>query len=134
MVFGWGESHDAYNTVYDDQGEPDNTASFTHEAIAGGAAFAGFKAFEDHQRNEGKPVSHQFAKELIAGFAGAEVDKLVETKGEDYYDRESVKRKARENAEQLYDDHYIDNHGADEYDPNRYDAPARFNPQWGNNY
>jgi len=29
----------------------------------------------------GKPVSHQFAKELLAGFAGAEVDKLAETKG-----------------------------------------------------
>jgi hypothetical protein len=25
----------------------------------------------------GKPVSHQFAKELLAGFAGAEVDKIV---------------------------------------------------------
>jgi len=25
-----------------------------HEVIAGGAAFAGFKAFEDHQRKEGE--------------------------------------------------------------------------------
>ena len=24
-----------------------------HEVVAGGAAFAGFKAFEDHQRKEG---------------------------------------------------------------------------------
>lgn len=29
-----------------------------------------------------KPQSFGFAKELIAGFAGAEVDKLIETKGE----------------------------------------------------
>ena len=44
------------------------------------------KVFEDHQRKEGKQVSHQFAKELIAGFAGAEADKLAETKGMDLYD------------------------------------------------
>ena len=30
---------------------------------------------------EGKPVSHQFAKELLAGFAGGEIDKLAETHG-----------------------------------------------------
>ena len=40
-------------------------------------------------------MSHQFAKELLAGFAGAEVDKLAETKGEDFYDRERLKRDAR---------------------------------------
>ena len=56
--------------------------------IAGGAAFAGFKAFEDHQRREGKTVNHAFAKELLAGFAAAEVDKLAETKGADWWDQE----------------------------------------------
>ena len=29
----------------------------------------------------GKVVNHQFAKELLAGFVGGEVDKLAETKG-----------------------------------------------------
>jgi len=29
-----------------------------------------------------KPENYEFAKELIAGFAGAEVDKLIETKGQ----------------------------------------------------
>jgi hypothetical protein len=33
-------------------------------------------------------VNHAFAKELLIGFAGAEVDKLVETKGADHWDRE----------------------------------------------
>jgi len=102
-----------------------NESSFGHELVAGGAAFAGFKAFEDHQRSEGtfyipvlchstcsnklthplfspgKPVSHQFAKELLAGFAGAEVDKLAETKGEDWFDKEKAKRQAKENAMQV---------------------------------
>lgn len=74
----------------------------------------------------GKPVSHAFAKELAAGFAAAEVDKLAETKGEDWFDKEKAKRQAREHAERMYDEQYIDNHGADEYDPNQYGRPERF--------
>ena len=54
MPFGWGESHDAYNQVYDSDGQPKNEASGMHELIAGGASFAAFKAFEDHQRKEGE--------------------------------------------------------------------------------
>jgi hypothetical protein len=46
-----GEDH--YEQVYNNDNFEENKASFTHEAIAGGAAFAGFKAFEDHQRKEG---------------------------------------------------------------------------------
>ncbi|KAF2816274.1 EXS-domain-containing protein [Mytilinidion resinicola] len=127
MGFGWGESQDNYNQVYND--DQNNQASLGHEVLAGGAAFAGFKAFEDHQRNEGKPVSHQFAKELLAGFAGAEVDKLAETKGEDWFDKEKTKRHAKQNAERLYDEHYVQNQGADQYDPNQYDRPQHLQNQ-----
>lgn len=54
-----GESHDSYNQIYDQQGQPqfDNQSSLGHEVLAGGAAFAGFKAFEDHQRNEGESIA-----------------------------------------------------------------------------
>lgn len=141
-----GESHDAYNQVYSD--DQPNESSFGHELVAGGAAFAGFKAFEDHQRKEGtcttwtvsqpvlpslthppgKPVNHQFAKELLAGFAGAEVDKLAETKGMDFYDKERAKSQAKENAEQMYDDHYGQ---YDQYDPNQQGPPERLNNQFG---
>lgn len=62
-------------------------------------------------------MSHQFAKELLAGIAGAEVDKLIETKGLDYVDREKAKRQAQENVERMYDEHYVQGHGAQEYDP-----------------
>jgi hypothetical protein len=89
--FGFPDKNeDNYQQVYENDNFDENKSSFGHEMIAGGAAFAGFKAFEDHQRKEGssspltdiaslltfhtgKPVSHQFAKELLAGFAGAEV-------------------------------------------------------------
>lgn len=150
MPFGWGDSEKAYDQVYQNDNFEENKSSFGHELIAGGAAFAGFKAFEDHQRKEGKPVSHQFAKELLAGFAvcepsisqlytgdiyyfqfadvsqGAEVDKLAETKGEDWFDKEKAKHQAKQNAERLYDEHYVDNQGADQYNPNQYGPPQHF--------
>ena len=88
------EARRDHQEVYGNGGY-ENQAKFSHEVIAGGAAFEGMKLFEDHQRNEGKidssrlrkesytdgdslgkPVSHQFAKELLAGFVGGEVDKL----------------------------------------------------------
>ena len=37
------------------------------------------------------------------GFAGAEVDRLAETKGEDAWDREKAKRQAEQNSRDLYD-------------------------------
>ncbi|CAI9628568.1 unnamed protein product [Alternaria burnsii] len=122
----WDRNEDNYQQVYENDNFEENKSSLGHEVIAGGAAFAGFKAFEDHQRKEGKPVSHQFAKELLAGFAGAEVDKLAETKGEDWFDREKAKRSAEQHAERMYDEHYIDNHEADQYDPQQYGRPERF--------
>ena len=70
-------------------------------------------------------MSHAFAKELLAGFAGAEVDRLAETKGEDWFDREKAKRQAREHAEQMYDEHYIRDEGAEQYDPNRHSRNER---------
>lgn len=54
------------------------------------------------------------AKEILAGLAGAEVDKLFETKGLDTIDREKAKHHARENAKSLYDEQYGQN---DQYDP-----------------
>ncbi|KAF2113669.1 hypothetical protein BDV96DRAFT_578193 [Lophiotrema nucula] len=127
MPFGWGDAEQSYDKVYnnDNFDQDKNESSFGHEVVAGGAAFAGFKAFEDHQRKEGKVVNHQFAKELLAGFAGAEVDKLAETKGEDWFDKEKAKRQAKDNAEQLYDDHYVQGQGADQYDPNQYGRHER---------
>ncbi|RDW59210.1 hypothetical protein BP5796_12134 [Coleophoma crateriformis] len=118
MAWGWDQNQEAYDTAYTN-GRP-NEAKLSHELLAGGAAFAGFKMFEDHQRAQGKPVSHQFAKELLVGFAAAEVDKLAETKGEDWFDKERAKHDAKKNAEHMYEEHYERRHGADEYDPERY--------------
>jgi len=94
MPFGWGESHEAYQEV----NNAPNEAKFSHEALAGAAAFGAFKMFEDKQRDDGKPVNHQFAKEMLVGLAGVEADRLAETKGEDFIDRERTKHSAKKNV------------------------------------
>lgn len=99
-MFGFNEDH--YEAAYGDQHE----GKFSHELIAGGASFAAAKIFEDRQRKEGKPVSHAFAKELLAGIAGGEVDKLFETKGLDYLDRDQARDQAVQQAQNNYDQHY----------------------------
>ncbi len=64
------------------------------------------KAYEDHCRDSGETVSHGKMKELLAAFAAAEVDKLVETKGLDFLDREKLKRIASHQAHALADEKY----------------------------
>ena len=89
-------------------------------------------------------MSHAFAKELLAGFVGGEVDKLAETKGAECYrleihfqdadlilgmneyDRERAHHQAKENASHMYDEHYVRGQNAGEYNPDRYDRPEQF--------
>lgn len=56
-----------------------------------------------HVAANGQPASHSAAKELLAGFAGAFVDREVETKGLDFIDREKAKRQAQQQVTQQYD-------------------------------
>ncbi|RMY83068.1 hypothetical protein D0864_07905, partial [Hortaea werneckii] len=49
-MFGWGEGQDHYDRVYNqDQGD-EHEGRFSHELLAGGAAFGAMKLFEDEQR------------------------------------------------------------------------------------
>ncbi|KAJ4147157.1 hypothetical protein LMH87_001702 [Akanthomyces muscarius] len=118
-MFGFGDAKENYDQLQ----EGNHEAKFSHELLAGGASFAAFKAFEDHQRSSGQPVSHQFAKELLAGFAGAEVDRFMESKGADWIDKERAQHEAKKRAEDMYDQHYG---GQDNYDPNNYGPPEHF--------
>ncbi|EGX51505.1 hypothetical protein TWF173_003631 [Orbilia oligospora] len=82
----------------------------SHELLAGAAAFAAFHAFEAHQKAQGKPVSHALAKELLAAFAAAEVEKLIETKGrekwDEYRSRSKTRDEVRERSKELYKQSY----------------------------
>ena len=72
------------------------------------------RLWEQEQRKEGQAVNHGFAKELLAAAVGFEVDKLAETKGLDFVDRERAKHHAKKQAEHLYDEQYG---GQEQYDP-----------------
>ncbi|KAK3074823.1 hypothetical protein LTR53_002418 [Teratosphaeriaceae sp. CCFEE 6253] len=128
-MFGWGDGQQQYDQVYN-QDQPDNEGKFSHELLAGGASFAAMKVFEDQQRKEGKTVDHQFAKEMLAGIAGGEVDKLCETKGADYVDRERAKHEAKQRTSQMYDQHYGQ---YDQYDPNQQEPPRHLRESFNDN-
>ncbi len=64
------------------------------------------KAYEDHVRSTGQQVSHPMMKELLAGFAAGEVDKLFETNGLDFLDKEKAKHRAIQQAHQIADEKY----------------------------
>ncbi|KAG0362401.1 hypothetical protein BGZ54_008633 [Gamsiella multidivaricata] len=95
-MFGFGSHHEE---VY---GEQTHSSSWSHELIAGAAAFEAMKSYEDKQPGE----KHKLTKEIFAAMAAAETDKLFETKGLDFLDREKAKHQAKKNAERIYEEKY----------------------------
>ncbi|KAJ5126589.1 hypothetical protein N7448_007368 [Penicillium atrosanguineum] len=79
----------------------EHDASFSHELIAGAASYEAAKAYEEHCERNGQPESHDKAKEIMAGFAGAFIDREVETKGLDFIDREKAKRASRQHIDDI---------------------------------
>ncbi|KAJ5637679.1 hypothetical protein N7490_007558 [Penicillium lividum] len=92
---------DSYNEFQTTPQE--HKAKFSHELIAGAASFEAAKAYEQHVAQNGQPSSHAEAKEIFAGFAGAFIDREVETRGLDFIDKEKAKRHAEQ---QFTEDHY----------------------------
>ncbi|KAK3325587.1 hypothetical protein B0H66DRAFT_599739 [Apodospora peruviana] len=113
--FDFGDAKKARDQVYDDDVADEHKAKFSHELVGGAAAFEAMHLWEKEQRKEGKQVSHGVAKEALAALAAAEADKLVETKGLDFVDRERTKHHAKKQVEQLYDSQYggQDNYSTD---------------------
>ncbi|KAJ2960520.1 hypothetical protein NQZ79_g4126 [Umbelopsis isabellina] len=85
-----------------DQPTEQHKATWTHELIGGAAAFEAMRLYNQRAEKEGKKDDHAFAKEILAGIAGASVDGLVESKGLDFVDREKAKHQATKQAEELY--------------------------------
>ena len=73
--------------------------------VAGAAAFEAMKAYENKRTSEGN-TDHTFAREMLAAVAAAESDKLIETKGLDYIDKERARNQAVQQAHQMYDEKY----------------------------
>jgi len=62
--------------------------------------------YEHHREREGIPEHHELAKELLAGFATAEVDKHFEQGHYGHLDREQARFQARDQANYLFDQQY----------------------------
>jgi len=89
------------------QNPQQHKSKISHELIAGAAAFEAMKSYENKRKAEGVGQGdHSRAREIIAALAGAEVDKLVETRGLDFVDKERAKRQAQDHAVQAYDEQY----------------------------
>jgi hypothetical protein len=95
--------------------------------------YLAMKAYEDHVRRTGQQVSHPLMKELLAGFAAAEVDKLFETKGLDYLDREKAKRHAIQQAHHVAEQQYGVG-GVYNYQSSEYPGPNYYPQQGGPNF
>ncbi|KAH8115862.1 putative phosphoglycerate mutase family protein [Phellopilus nigrolimitatus] len=89
----------ANNEYQEKSTSSEHKASLGHEALGGAAAYEASKAYEKHVAKNGKPASHAEAKELLAGFSGAFVDREVETKGLNSIDKEKAKYHAKQQGD-----------------------------------
>ncbi|KAJ5160593.1 uncharacterized protein N7482_007597 [Penicillium canariense] len=102
---GWfsddSEQYNSYDQYNNGGVTREHEASFAHELIAGAASYEAAKAYEEHCERNGQPESHDKAKEIMAGFAGAFIDREVETRGLDFIDSEKAKYRAREHIDEV---------------------------------
>ncbi|KAI6155548.1 hypothetical protein BKA82DRAFT_3955038, partial [Pisolithus tinctorius] len=66
-------------------------AKLSHELASSSTCTQAVKAYENHKAKNGEPDNHATAKELLAGFAGAFIDREFETEGLDYLDKQKAK-------------------------------------------
>ncbi|RDB22699.1 hypothetical protein Hypma_010147 [Hypsizygus marmoreus] len=85
--------------AYNEVANAPHGAELSHELIAAAASYEAAKEYEKHVARNGPPPSHEKAKEIFAGLAGAFVDRLIETKGLDYVDKYKVQHHAKEQAD-----------------------------------
>ncbi|TEB35713.1 hypothetical protein FA13DRAFT_1788324 [Coprinellus micaceus] len=87
---GWFSDDSDQAQAYDQVVNAPHKAELSHELIAAAASY---------EAKNGPPDDHAKAKELLAGFSGFFVDRLVETKGLDYLDTAKAKHHAKQQAE-----------------------------------
>ncbi|KDQ64533.1 hypothetical protein JAAARDRAFT_117899 [Jaapia argillacea MUCL 33604] len=101
---GWFHSESDQANAYNEVNASPHKAHVSHELIAAAASYEAAKAYEKHCEENGKPASHAEAKALLASLTGAFVDRIVETKGLDFVDKQKAKHHAKEQAETALSD------------------------------
>jgi len=102
-LFDFLGARDAYGHVYDDE-RPRHEV--THELLAGAAGFEAMRMYEHHREREGITEHHELGKEILAGFAVAEVDKHFDRGHYGHLNRHEAKRLAQEQADYLWQQQY----------------------------
>lgn len=102
-LFSHHHARDAYDQVYGG-GRPHHEV--THELLAGAAGFEAMRLYERHREREGIPEHHKLAKELLASFVAAEIDRHFESGRYQHLSRHEARRMAREQAEYLWQQQY----------------------------
>ncbi|KAK6525345.1 hypothetical protein TWF694_005485 [Orbilia ellipsospora] len=102
------------NNSHDENLDPEGIAIHSchvkqdYEILGDTAALAAFHEFEQHQREQGRVVSHALAKAMLATFAVVKAEKLVGmcdmSDCEEY--RKKTKEKARQRSGEMYRDRY----------------------------
>ena len=89
----------AYDQVYGGRMEHRDVS---HELLAGAAGFEAVRMYEHHREREGIVEHHALGKELLAGFAVAEVDKHFDSGRYGHLDREQARFAAQQQADYLW--------------------------------
>ncbi|EJF64809.1 hypothetical protein DICSQDRAFT_159830 [Dichomitus squalens LYAD-421 SS1] len=98
---GWFDSSSDQAAAYDQVVNAPHKAELSHELLAAAASYEASKAYENHIAENGQPDSHAKAKEIAASLAGAFIDRIVETKGLDFIDKERAKRQSTQQIDEV---------------------------------
>jgi hypothetical protein len=101
--FDMGGAQGAYDQVYGDE-MPRHEV--THELLAGAAGFEAVRMYEHHREREGIVEHHELGKELLGGFAAAEIDRHFDGGGFDHLDRDQATLQAQQQADYLWQQQY----------------------------
>jgi hypothetical protein len=82
------------------------TTRSTHELLAAAVGFEAMRMYELHREREGIPVHHRVAKELLAAFVAAEIDRHFDTGRYRHLSRREARRMAHEQAQWLWQQQY----------------------------
>lgn len=89
----------AYDQVY---GNGRRDQDVTHEVLAGAAGFEAVRLYQHHREREGIAERHELGKEMLAGFAAAEVDKHFSSGRFGHLDRDQARLQAQQQADHLW--------------------------------
>jgi|SRR5580658_10210089 hypothetical protein len=102
-LFDRDRAEGAYGQVYGGQMPH---ADVTHEVLAAAVGFEAMRMYEHHREREGITEHHELGKELMAGFAAAEVDRHFDRGSFGHLDRGQARMMAQQHAGGMFDQHF----------------------------